>query len=174
MKTWDWLVVTLALAAAGADAVAAETEKEAQDTAAMFLKADPGLKQFFDNCAGYAVFPEVTKAAVGVGGAQGGGYVFEKGVAVGTTKLTQVTVGWSIGGQSYAELIFFETADSLNQFKRNETVFSAQVSAVAAAAGAAAKAKYQRGVAVFTATRGGLMFEISLGGQKFTFTPLAK
>jgi hypothetical protein len=48
------------------------------------------------------------------------------------------------------------------------------VSAVAVAAGASANAKYRQGVAVFTATRGGLMFEASVGGQKFSYEPLGK
>lgn len=166
----------MALAMTGADraAAATETEKEAQDVVAMFLKADPTLKQFFDNCAGYAVFPEVTKAAIGLGGAQGGGYVYEKNKLIGKSKLTQVTLGWSLGGQSYAELIFFENTDALNTFKKSETVLAAQLSAVAAADGAAAKATYKLGMAVFTMTKGGLMFEASVGGQKFRFTPLGQ
>ncbi len=170
-----WPAVALAFTLAGADRVAAvtESEKEAQDVVASFLKNDPSLKRFFATCAGYAVFPEVTKGAVGIGGAQGGGFVYEKNVLIGKSKLTQVTLGWALGWQSYAELIFFETADALNQFKKSETVLAAQLSAVAAADGAAAKANYKLGLAVFTMTKGGLMFEASVGGQKFRFTPLA-
>ncbi|MBI5395316.1 MAG: hypothetical protein HZA91_08485 [Verrucomicrobia bacterium] len=170
------VALTMAFAVAGADRAVAvtETEKEAQDVVAMFLKSDPSLKQFFATCAGYAVFPEVTKGAIGIGGAQGGGYVYEKNTLIGKSKLTQVTLGWALGGQSYAELIFFETADALNAFKKSETVLAAQLSAVAAADGAAAKATYKLGLAVFTMTKGGLMFEASIGGQKFRFTPLGK
>ena len=166
--------MALALGLSSANGVAAESEQEAQDVVVLFLKTDPGLKQFFDNCAGYAVFPAVTKAAVGIGGAQGGGYVYEKNRLTGLAKLTQMTLGWSLGAQSYAELVFFETNDALNQFKKNETVLSAQVGAVAAAQGASAKAKYQVGVAVFTISKNGLMFEASVGGQKFQFTPQAR
>jgi lipid-binding SYLF domain-containing protein len=170
------VAMTMAFVVAGTDRAAAvtQTEKEAQDMVAMFVKADPTLKQFFATCVGYAIFPEVTKAAIGLGGAQGGGYVYEKNVLIGKSKLTQMTLGWALGAQSYAELIFFETADALNQFKKSETVLAAQLSAVAAADGAAAKANYKLGMAVFTVAKGGLMFEASVGGQKLRFTPLAK
>jgi len=70
-------------------AVAADTidvtkdVKEAQETIAVFKKADPGLSRFFDDAVGYAVFPTVGKGAIGVGGAAGSGVVFEKGKAIG-------------------------------------------------------------------------------------------
>ena len=51
----------------------------------------------------------------------------------------------------------------------NGLPFAAQASAVAAAEGAASAADYNRGVLVFTRTRGGLMFEASIGGQSFDF-----
>jgi lipid-binding SYLF domain-containing protein len=155
--------------------VAAETDdKQAQDALAMFLKADPGLKKFQEEAVGYAVFPSVTKGAIGLGAAHGNGSVYEKGKRVGTASLTQVTLGLALGGQSYAELIFFETREALDSFKKSELAFSAQVSAVAAAEGASRNAKYQLGVAVFTLARGGLMYEASIGGQKFKFKPLAQ
>jgi hypothetical protein len=37
-----------------------------------------------------------------------------------------------------------------------------------------ASAKYQQGVAVFTVAMGGLMYEASVGGQKFGFTPFCQ
>jgi len=49
---------------------------------------------------------------------------------------------------------------------------AAQVSAVAAASGASLDAKYVEGVAVFTRTKGGLMYEASVGGQQFKFKKL--
>ena len=35
--------------------------------------------------------------------------------------------------------------------------------------GASANVAYENGVAVFTMTKGGLMYEASIGGQKFKF-----
>jgi lipid-binding SYLF domain-containing protein len=83
-----------------------------------------------------------------------------------------VTVGLQAGGQAYSEVVFFEDEDSFARFKANKVEMSAQVSAVAAAAGASADAKYVDGVAVFTRTKGGLMYEASVGGQQFKFRRL--
>ncbi len=158
------------LVAAGS-ARAADPVKEAQDTIAVFKKTDPGITKFFQGAAGYAVFPTVGKGAIGVGGAGGSGILFEKGKAVGKTSLAQVTIGLQLGGQSYSEVVFFETDAALNDFKKGNFALAAQVSAVAAAAGASANAKYASGVAVFTATKAGLMYEASVGGQKFGYEP---
>ena len=148
--------------------------KEAQATIAVFKKADPGLSRFFNAAVGYAVFPSITKAAIGIGGAGGSGVLYEKGKATGKASLSQVTVGAQLGGQSYSEIIFFETDQALNDFKNGTLALAAQVSAVAAKAGASDNASYQNGVAVFTTSKGGLMFEASVGGQKFSFEPYPK
>jgi lipid-binding SYLF domain-containing protein len=148
--------------------------KEAQETIAVFKKADPKLSRFFDNAVGYAVFPTVVKGAAGVGGARGSGIVFEKGKALGKASLTQGTIGAQLGGQTYSEVIFFETVPAFTDFKKGELALAAQVSAVAASADASKNAKYQDGVAVFTIGKGGLMAEASVGGQKFSFEPFGK
>jgi len=85
-----------------------------------------------------------------------------------------VTVGAQLGGQTYSQIIFFETASALNDFKNGTMALAAQVSAVAASKGASDNAKYQNGVVVFTSGKGGLMFEASVGGQKFQFEPFPK
>jgi Family of unknown function (DUF500). len=79
--------------------------------------------------------------------------------------------GLQLGGQTYSEVIFFETASSLSDFKKGNFALAAQASAVALSAGAAGHAKYEKGVAIFTATKGGLMYEASVGGQKFKYEP---
>ncbi len=123
---------------------------------------------------GYAIFPSVGKGAFIVGGAAGTGCLYQGGAIIGQAKLVQATIGLQLGGQSYAEVIFFQNDDVIASFKRNSFEMSAQVSAVAAASGASANAKYRQGVLVFTVAKGGLMYEASVGGQKFTFKPLAK
>jgi lipid-binding SYLF domain-containing protein len=165
-------LVSLALAQNTMDVTRDVTE--AQETIAVFKKTDPGLSRFFDHAVGYAVFPTVVKGAIGVGGASGSGVVFEKGKAVGKAHLTQGTIGAQIGGQTYSEVIFFETASALTDFKKGALALAAQVSAVAASAGASKDAKYQEGVAVFTHEKGGLMAEASVGGQKFSFEPFGR
>ncbi|HKI68185.1 MAG TPA: hypothetical protein VKA67_01245, partial [Verrucomicrobiae bacterium] len=39
------------------------------------LSKDPGMKDWFKNAAGYAVFPSVGKGGIGIGGAYGKGLV---------------------------------------------------------------------------------------------------
>jgi lipid-binding SYLF domain-containing protein len=164
-------VAAVVLALVPSMVAAADKVKEANDTVALFKKKDKSITKFFSSAAGWAVFPTVGKGAIGIGGAGGSGILFEKGKAVGEASLAQVTIGLQLGGQSYSEIVFFETEAAMNDFKNGNFALAAQVSAVAISAGAAANAAYQNGVAVFTATKGGLMYEASVGGQKFGYKP---
>ncbi len=142
-----------------------------EQSIARFIERDRGLQAFFDHAHGYAIFPRVGKGAVGVGGAHGDGKVYEQGRFIGNASMTQITIGLQLGGQAFSEVIFFEDRYALENFKRDEYAFNAQVSAVAATAGASADADYEQGVAVFSMTLGGLMYEASVGGQRFKFYP---
>ncbi|MEQ8711974.1 MAG: YSC84-related protein [Cyclobacteriaceae bacterium] len=136
-----------------------------------FLKADWQMDKWFKESTGYVIFPNVGKGGLGVGGAAGNGVLYENGTAIGMAKLTQISIGFQAGGQAYREIIFFENADALKRFKENNVELSAQVSAVAATVGASADAEYTEGVIVFTLQKGGIMYEASVGGQKFKFNP---
>lgn len=136
-----------------------------------FLQADPGLKEFFDESAGYVIFPSVGKGAFGVGGAYGEGCVYYKGELIGYSELSQLTIGLQVGGQAFREVVFFKYSSALDDFKKEKVEFSANASAVAVTAGSSGAVDYQGGVAVFTMAKGGLMFEASIGGQKFSFDP---
>ena len=142
-----------------------------QATIRAFLDRDPSLQVFFDQAYGYAVFPTVGKGGIGIGGAFGKGEVYEQGQYIGRTSLTQVTIGFQLGGQKYSEIIFFRNRDALNDFTGGNFEFSAQASAIAVTAGASTDADYDNDVAVFTLARGGLMYEAAIGGQKFSFSP---
>jgi len=140
---------------------------------------------------GYAVFPKIGKGGVGIGGAHGKGRVYEKGRYIGDTSMTQVTVGLQLGGQVYSELILFQDEGALKEFTNGNFEFGADANAIAITAAAGAKtgttgtstnvsggkndAKtagvYRKGVAVFTVAKGGLMYEASVGGQKFSYKP---
>jgi lipid-binding SYLF domain-containing protein len=146
----------------------------AKKTIGELERADPGLTRLFGEAAGYAVFPTVGKGGLGVGAAHGTGVLYENGLPLGRTTLTQVTVGMQIGGQAYTEVIFFQTEDALKDFKTGRFTLAAQVSAVAAAEGASANARFVNGVSVFTLAKGGVMAEASVGGQKFGYTPFRK
>lgn len=137
-----------------------------------FIGADGLMKSLFETAHSYVIFPNVGKGGLGVGGAFGNGAVFEKGKLIGMAKLTQLNIGFQAGGQAYREVIFFENEEVLNNFKEDKIQLAAQASAVVADQGAAASAKYKNGVMVFTHVKGGLMYEASIGGQKFNFREL--
>jgi len=132
---------------------------------------DPGIQSFFDNSAGYAVYPSVGKGGFIVGGAFGRGLVIVNEQVDGYTSLSQGTIGFQIGGQKYAQFIFFKDETALNHFKRGNFELGAQASAVAITAGASADAAYDQGVAIFTVAAGGLMLEGTVGGQRFSYEP---
>jgi lipid-binding SYLF domain-containing protein len=161
---------------------------EYQDTINIFKKAvESG--SFFQSAYGYAVFPNIAKAGVGVGGAGGKGRVYEKGKYIGDTSMTQVTVGLQIGGQAYRQIVFFEDQRALKEFTSGRFEFGAEASAVAITVAAGAKAgtagttvgakggpqdakatgAYKNGMVTFTVAKGGLMYEASIGGQKFSY-----
>ena len=147
----------------------ADIEKEAATALAAAKAADPTLGPVFNSSAGYAVFPTVGKAAAGVGGAYGKGVLYERGRAVGYTDLTQATVGMQLGGQTYTQIIAFETKEAVETFKQGNFRFAAQATAVALKSGVGANAQYKDGVAVFTMDETGLMGEAAVGGQKFSY-----
>ncbi len=148
----------------------AQVHREALDTVEMFKEKDPTASRFFNSAAGWAVFPKVTKGAVGIGAAHGNGVLFDRnGQWIGNTELTQGSIGAQVGGQTFREIIFFEDNGAMRRFQEGNLEFSANASAVAIESGAAAAADYEDGVAVFTMTRAGLMLEASIGGQSFTY-----
>ncbi|QJR12128.1 hypothetical protein DSM104443_03212 [Usitatibacter rugosus] len=161
------------------------------DTINLFKKAGASGR-FFDNAYGYAVFPNIGKGGVGIGGAYGKGHVYQKGAYVGDTSMTQVSVGLQLGGQGYSMIVFFEDERAFKEFTGGNFEFGAEASAVAITAAANAKGstagssagasggkndavtaghKYNKGMATFTIAKGGLMYEASISGQKFNYKP---
>jgi lipid-binding SYLF domain-containing protein len=150
--------------------------------------------EYFKSAYGYAVFPSIGKGGIGIGGSYGEGRVFVGSGHVGNAKMTQITLGFQLGGQVFSQIIFFEHEQAFNDFTSGNFEFSAQATAVAITAGASAEANtgggagagisagrndantvhagYRKGMAVFTIAKGGLMFEAALGGQKFVYEPL--
>jgi lipid-binding SYLF domain-containing protein len=163
---------------------------EYADTVKVFEQAGASGK-FFKGSRGYAVFPTIGKGGVGIGGAYGKGRVYEQGRHIGDVSMTQVSLGWQLGGQAYSEIIFFEDQRALREFTSGNFEFGAGVSAVAITAAAGAQAStggssagasggkhdattvggYYKGMATFTVAKGGLMYEASVAGQKFSYTP---
>ena len=161
---------------------------EYSDTKKMFV--DAGASNLFQSAYGYALFPTIGKAGFVVGGAYGKGRVFSGGKHIGDTSMTQASIGFQLGGSGFSQVIFFEDKRALDEFTSGNFEFGAQAQAVAltAAAGASANTSgssttasggknnantagsYHKGMATFTITKGGLMYEASIGGQKFSYT----
>ena len=160
------------------------------DTIARFKSSDQSA-YFFRNCYGYAVLPTVGEGAIGIGGAYGKGRVYVHGRYVGNVSMGEVSVGFQAGGKGFSQIIFFEDKRALDEFESSGFEFGADVSAVAITAGASATAstngasagasvdvnnavtrgRYQKGMAVFTIAKGGLMYQAAVAGQKFHYTP---
>ena len=148
-----------------------EYHAKAQEAIAEFKKSDPSIQRFFDAAPGYVVIPTVGKAGFGIGGARGKGILYEGDAITAIVTLSQLSFGFQWGGQAYSEFLFFEDAAALTDFKRGNYELGAQASAVAITAGASADAKFNGGMAIFTQAKGGLMYEASVGGQKFKVEP---
>jgi len=170
----------------------------ASDTYSASIKAFKAAEEtepFFKNAYGYALFPTIGKGGIGIGAAHGKGKVYQAGKVTGNTSMTQLSIGLQLGGQAYSQIIFFKDKRAYDDFTSGNFEFGAQASAVAITAGAQASAgstgatagaapggtagkqakiNYHKGMAVFTYAKGGLMYEASIGGQKFTFEPIDK
>ncbi len=145
--------------------------KESDQAVAALIKENPSLRTFFDKSAGCVVFPNIGKGGFIIGGAGGNGVLYEYGKHKGRASIAEFSVGPQIGGQSLMEVIFFERKSDVDKFKESKYQFDAGISATALKSGVSLDAKYTDGVAVFTQTKGGLMAEVSIGGQKFKYKP---
>ena len=155
-------------AGAGWDAdEVAELEPKVAATIEAIKEKDEGMQSLFDKAVGYAVFPKVGKGGIGIGGARGKGLLIVSDETVAVVTLTQLSFGFQLGGQVYSEIIFFEDDMALGNFKRGNYELGAQASAVAIKTGVSADAEFNEGIAIFTQAKGGLMYEASVGGQKF-------
>ena len=177
---FHWPAVLLALlgpSSAPPDAITSGRTADPSDVAAViqkFKEKDPGLAKVFADARGYAVFPTVGKGGIGLGAARGKGYVYQRGRLIGRSTLTQVSIGLQLGGQVYSEVVFLKDAAALDNFKRGRLKLDAQASAVALTARASADLAYRNGVAIVTMAKGGLMYEASVGGQKFSYKAIGK
>jgi len=172
---------------AATSVLAAATSKECQETMTKFRELG-NVSEMLAQSYGYAVLPTIGKGGMGVGGAGGTGCVYAGGKHVGNVSMGQLTIGWQLGGQAYSQLILFKNADTYKEFTQGNFEFGADATAVALTYGAAAGASTQgasatagdtkgtgtwkRGMAIYTLAKGGLMYEASIGGQKYNFKPL--
>jgi len=167
MKTKLTIIALLLLAFSFNGYAQKDVSGKSNKAIAEIKKTNDKISKYFNTAYGYAVFPSIGKGGLGVGGAAGNGTIYKGGAIVGDCKMTQITIGFQAGGQAYSEVIFFQDADAFNRFTGNKFELSAQASAVAVTAGASFDVDYRDGILVFTHTKGGLMYEASIGGQKF-------
>ena len=160
------------------------------DTIEIFKKSGES-NGFFNDAYGYAIFPTIGKVGYIVGGAYGKGRVYKQGAKIGSTTLTQASIGWQLGGEAFSQIIFFENKQALNEFTSGNFEFGAQAQAAVITAGASGSASttgsgtgasagrhdatttssgYRKGMATFMVLTGGLMYEASVSGQKFSYT----
>jgi lipid-binding SYLF domain-containing protein len=191
MKNMGLILVVALMLGVSAVAVAAEVE-DYSSTVKMF-KESPAVVKFFKNSYGYAVFPTIGKAGFVVGGSYGKGQVYRSGKVTGKVSVVEGSIGFQIGGEAFSEIIFFEDKRAYDEFTSGNFEFDATAQAVAITAGAQAQAgttgksagasagpntgvqadtKYHKGMATFVQSKGGLMVEASIAGQKFKFEPL--
>jgi lipid-binding SYLF domain-containing protein len=151
------------------------------------------LNKFFNNSYGYAVFPAIGKAGFVVGGSYGKGQVYRHGRVTGRTSVIAGSLGFQLGGKVFREIIFFQDKRAYDEFTSGNFEFDATAQAIVITAGAEVKAgtagasagasvgprtgiqantDYVKGMATFVQPLGGLMYELSLSGQKFTFEHL--
>ena len=143
--------------------------KDAQTAKQMLLERNEGLQDYFDNSAGYVIFPNVGKGGIIIGGSSGNGILYEEGQALGLAHLRKASVGIKAGGQALVEVLFFENETELSNFKDGEYELSASASAVIVESGASINNIFEKGVAVFAMPKAGLMADLSIGGQKFSY-----
>ncbi len=188
----NWLVVIMALVF-GASFVSVAAEVEDYSSTINVFKDSPALAKFFEKSYGYAVFPTIGKAGFVVGGSYGKGQVYRGGKVTGKTSVVEGSIGFQLGGEAFSEIIFFQDKRAYDEFTSGNFEFGATAQAVVITAGAQAKAgtagmsagasagpktgvqaetEYVKGMATFVHSKGGLMYEASIGGQKFSFEPL--
>lgn len=175
MKKKKLMFMMMLFLSVGLFAQSAEDKKmigDAQQVKAEMIKTNPKMQGYFDDAKAYAIFPNVGKGALIVGAASGHGAVYERGTLVGIAKLKQVDIGAQIGGEAYGEVVFFKTDEALQNFMNGDLKFTGQVSAVAVKESATINIKYDTGIAVYTLPKGGLMAEVSVGGQHFSYDAL--
>ncbi len=187
MKQRTLILIAVILGQAGTAAQAAATLEECQATESKFRDLG-NVSEMLAESYGYAVFPTIGKGGIGIGGAGGTGCVLAGGRHTGKVSMGQVTIGLQLGGQAYSQIILFKNADVYKEFTTGQFEFGADATAVALVYGAQAGAStkgasasagdtkgvgaWKHGMAVFTLAKGGLMYEASIGGQKFNFEPL--
>lgn len=144
---------------------------DSQQAMSTIQQTQPNIADLFENSVGYAIFPNAGKGAYIIGGASGNGVVYQNGNMIGYADMKQVDIGLQAGGKAFIEVLFFNTQAALDEFKNGGYELSANASAVILEKGISKEINFEDGVAVVTMPKAGAMAGISVGGQRFEFTP---
>ncbi len=191
MKRMSFFLIVLLAFGISTSTLAAEVE-DYSSTINVF-RDSPAVAKFFKNAYGYAVFPTIGKAGFVIGGSYGNGQVYRGGKVTGKASVVEGSIGFQLGGEAFSEIIFFQDKRAYDEFTSGNFEFDATAQAVVITAGAQAQAgtkgasagasagpktgvqaetEYHKGMATFVHPKGGLMYEVSIGGQKFSFKRL--
>ena len=149
-----------------------KVQVRSQAAIAAFRDRVPRTEMYFEQAYGYAIFPSVTRAGLGFGGAYGKGIVVEGDLAIGSTKYWQFTSGIQAGARNFSMIVFFKDKAALENYQANKTQFMGQSGIAIGTIGVAGTPAYNDGVAVVTLTRFGVMDEFTISGARFSYTPL--
>lgn len=173
-------------------AAAAAAAEDYSSTINVF-RDSPIPAEYFKTAYGYTVFPTIGKAGFVVGGSYGVGQVYRGGKVTGKSTIIEGSIGFQAGGKAFSEIIFFKDKRAYDEFISGNFEFDATAQAIAVTVGAQvhggttgisagasagpksdvqANPEYFNGMITFVHSLGGLMYELSLGGQKFSFEAL--
>ena len=173
------LTLTVLLAAAWALGGCTAGRMSQAEFDAFRANADATVEEFrtshgetIDNSAGYAVFPFVGKAGAGLSLAFGRGVVYAEGVPIGLTGFNAATLGFSLGGQAYDQIVLLATAEDVEKFTGGRWTGGAHANAVFGPWGIAGDTDFRSGQDLITDDNRGLMYEASLGLHKYNYRSL--
>lgn len=131
----------------------------------------PETLQLRDKSVGKLVMPMIGKAGFIVGGSYGEGALLIDDVTVDYYSATQGSIGFQIGAQQYAYVIFFLTSASLRDFRTSpgwSGGAAAEVTGGQDGAGLAASTLARNSAVAFLFARQGLMAGATIEGTKYT------
>ena len=169
-------LVTALLIVVASPGFAAQEEfvTQVQQTIERFQTVEPRTTDLFQTAYAYVVFPRIEKGAAGIGAASGDGLVFENGRLTGSARMSQVSLGVQVGGGTYAQVIFFENRETMNQFLRNDIMATSQATLWRAEDTESVHGSDRPGLLVFTMGRTGVFAAASAGAERVSFCPFGQ
>jgi lipid-binding SYLF domain-containing protein len=170
-------LAAVSLAGVPAEAgTAAEIEAKAAQALSQCYATLPACKALGAKSVGILIFPDVTKAAIGIGGSYGEGVLKAGGKTEAFYTTKSASLGLSIGAQERSEVIMFMTPAALAEFRNSsgwEVGGSASVAVIdQGKSGSVDTETFKDPVVGFIFGEKGLMADLSFEGAKIErFTP---